>query len=854
MFRSALFLSVLLLLLSSCFTPKTAVVSTPETGVSRSLAAYRKSVLADIHYLLELDIPAQKDKAITAHEILSFTLGNTKNTLQLDFKEDPAKITSLIINGKKIAVNHQKEHLLLLPEYLHRGSNKLEIFFVAGNGALNRNTDYLYTLFVPDRARTVFPCFDQPDLKATYTLTLEIPAQWKAIANAGLQDSLLNNTRKTYHYKKSDLLSTYLFAFAAGDFKTYSAAIAGGQAEFLYRETDKTKIGPSLPIIYAIHQAALKYYEEWTAIPYPFQKFGFVAIPDFQFGGMEHLGAIQYKASSLFLDAGATKDQINSRNNLIAHETAHMWFGDMVTMDWFSDVWMKEVFANFMADKSGEGEVGKEAYDLKFLIDHFPAAYAVDRTTDANPIRQPLDNLKDAGTLYGNIIYHKAPIMMQQLEGLMGKDAFREGVREYLRKFTNRNASWPDLIQILDRYTPADLEKWNKTWVNESGRPVISYSVAYKNGQISAFAIDQHAERGHKRVWPQMVEIGLFYKDSIKTFQVALQEEQTKLKAVIGLEKPDLVLFNSAGDGYGRWPVDVNLPQQLLTLKKPIHRATAYISLYEQMLSGEVVKPVQLLTLFVEAIGREQEELNIKLLSGYISTIYWQFIRPEERQRMSPFVEARLWSAQLAQRLPNHKKQLFKCYQDVFLSGAARDRLYQVWKEQRAPAGIILSEDDYTSLALSLALRDDPDPAILAIQDARITNSDRKKRFEFIMPAVSSKKELRNGFFAQLKHLTNREKESNVLAALYYLHHPLRQASGVCYLKESLELLEEIQRTGDIFFPQSWLQATLGTYQSAEATQIVRDFLAVHPDYNPRLKAKILQAADNLFRARHLIE
>lgn len=854
MFRAALFLLLSSILLTSCLSRKMGTASLPEAGVSRSLALYRKAVLSDIHYLLELNIPAERTQHVTAHEILTFTLSQIKQPLQLDFKEDPAKISAVVINGHKIPVNHQHEHLVLLPEFLKAGNNKLELLFEAGDGALNRNADYLYTLFVPDRARTVFPCFDQPDLKATYSLTLEMPAKWKAIANAGLQDSLLSKNRKTYHYKKSDLLSTYLFAFAAGDFSRYRQGLAGRQTEFLYRETDQMKIGPSLPLIYSIHQAALKYFEDWTAIPYPFQKFGFVAVPDFQFGGMEHPGAIQYKASSLFLDAGATKDQLNSRNNLIAHETAHMWFGDMVTMDWFSDVWMKEVFANFMADKSGEAEVGKDAYALKFLIDHFPAAYAVDRTAGANPIRQALDNLKDAGTLYGNIIYHKAPIMMQQLEGLMGKDAFREGVREYLRTFANRNASWPDLISILDRYTPADLQKWNKVWVNESGRPVINYTTAYQGNKITEFTVSQHAERGHHRVWPQMLELSLFYKDTVKTFQVSLQQEKTIVKAIAGLEKPDLVLFNSSGDAYGQWPVDVNLPQQLLNLKKPIHRATAYIALYEQMLNGKVMRPDALLTLFVQAIAKEQEELNIKLLSGYISSIYWQFLQKEERQRLSTFVEAKIWSAQLDQRSPNHKKQLFKCYQDIFLSSTARDRLYQVWKEQRAPMGIILSEDDYTSLALALALRDDQDPAVLAIQNARITNADRKKRFEFMMPAVSSRKELRNEFFNNLKHLKNREKESNVLAALYYLHHPLRQATGICYLRESLDMLEEIQRTGDIFFPQSWLQVSLGAYQSAEAAAIVRDFLTAHPTYNPRLKAKILQAADNLFRSKNLLQ
>lgn len=855
----------LLVIFVSCSARKAVNDPVLNTGVDRSLAVYRKAVLSNIHYALELDIPAQKTQPIAAHETLTFELSAVRLPLQLDFKEDPAKIKTLTVNGRKAEVNYQKEHLILSPEFLKKGLNEVQIGFQAGDGALNRNSDYLYTLFVPDRSRTVFPCFDQPDLKSVYTLTLHIPKSWKAIANAELRDSLpapltgqaavvqdrfnTGTDRKTYHFKPSNLLSTYLFAFAAGNFQLYSGTLNGKKVDFLYRETDKLKIGPSIPAIFAIHSAALKYYEDWTGIPYPFQKFGFVAIPDFQFGGMEHPGAIQYKASSLFLDAGATKDQLNGRNNLIAHETAHMWFGDMVTMDWFSDVWMKEVFANFMADKSAEETGGGDTYALKFLIDHFPAAYAVDRTEGANPIRQPLDNLKDAGTLYGNIIYHKAPVMMQQLESLMGKTPFRQGVSEYLRTFANSNASWPDLIKILDRYTPANLEQWNKVWVNESGRPVIDYILDYEGKKISHFQVTQHPEYGRDRVWPQTFDISLFYPGSVKVLHVNLRGEKLDLKEAAGLEKPLFILFNSSGEGYGRWPVDPALPQYLFTLERPLHRATAYISLYEQMLSGKTIRPAALLKLFGQGLGKEQEELNIKLLTSYISTIYWQFSTPEERKKLSAPLEDQIWTALLHQQGGNNKKQLFKAYQDIFMNPSARSRLYQIWKNQQAPEGIALSEDDYTSLALSLALRDDADATILTVQNTRITNPDRKKRFEFIMPAVSPDQRKRDHFFESLKQLSNRGKESNVLAALYYLHHPLRQSSGIRYLGQSLDLLEEIQSTGDIFFPQSWLQATFGTYRSKEAAAIVRNFLKDHPDYNPKLRAKILQSSDNLFRA-----
>lgn len=851
-FRNRLFGSFFLLIW--CAASINVKAQKVETGVSKELAQYRKSVIEQVNYQLEFDIPREKTGKIAAQEVLSFNLKSKDEALQLDFKEDKTKLFKLIANGQSIAIQHEKEHLLIPAKYLKIGKNELKIEFQSGEAALNRNADYLYTLFVPDRARTVFPCFDQPDIKATYSLTLKVPADWKAIANAPLREAKVLNGRKTYQFVTSDTLSTYLFSFVAGKFEEETGKVGKDKAVFLYRETDTAKIKHSMNDIFKIHDDALKYFEDWTGIPYPFQKFDFAAIPDFQFGGMEHVGAIQYKAATLFLDGTATKDQLNSRANLIAHETAHMWFGDLVTMNWFNDVWMKEVFANFMADKSTEGSVSQEAFDLKFLVDHFPAAYGVDRTMGSNPIRQQLDNLKDAGTMYGNIIYHKSPIMMRQLERLMGKDKFQQGVREYLNKFTNSNASWPDLISILDKYASDDLEAWNKVWVNEPGRPVIDYAIEKKGNKISKFKIKQNAEYGNTRIWPQLFELTLHYKDHIKEITVNLNKAEIEVKEAVGMEAPLFVLFNSSGQGYGLWPTDPVMFGHLYEIDKPLHRATAYISLYENMLNGRYIKPAELLTLLLEGLNKEKEELNVKLMTGYIGNIYWEFLTLQDRNRLSESMETKIWEAMLSQQEFNTRKLLFKTYQDVFLTASANSRMYEIWKTRKAPEGVKLSEDDYTTLVFSLALRKDNNADILKEQLSRISNADRKKRFEFIMPSLSADVQERDQFFERLALKENRMKESNVGTALYYLHHPLRQATSVKYLKKSLDMLEEIQSTGDIFFPQSWLQTTLGYYQSAEAAGIVNEFLKEHPNYNPKLKAKILQTADNLFKAQGILK
>ncbi|GAB3752319.1 M1 family aminopeptidase [Spirosoma pomorum] len=832
-----------------------------ETGVSQTLAQHRNQVISQLGYALSFDIPAQKAQPIPATETISFVWRTNANPIQLDFKEERSHLQKVAINGKDIPIVFEKEHLLIDNTFLKAGVNEIDIQFTAGNLSLNRNDDYLYTLLVPDRARTVFPCFDQPDLKASFRVSLTVPKTWQTMANGPVRDSSLAGDRKTVHFMPSDTISTYLFAFVAGKFESITKTLDKRPMTLLHRETDLTKIRLSTDTIFSLHTDAIRFLEDYTQIPYPFQKLDFAAIPDFQYGGMEHAGAIDYKLSSLFLDAGATRDQKLSRATLIAHETAHMWFGDLVTMRWFNDVWLKEVFANFMADKITETAFADANYDLQFVVDHYPAAYGVDRTQGANPIGQPLANLQEAGTLYGGIIYHKAPIMMRQLEKLIGKDALRDGLREYLKTYAIGNATWTDLITILDKRTPTDLVAWNKVWVEQTGRPRFTYQLDKQGNSIGKLTISQQGEDGSKRVWPQGFSMALVYSDHVEELPVAMNKTQVTITSATGKPMPSFILFNSSGEGYGLFPVDPALLSSLSSLQNPVMRASAYINLYETMLTGQLnkpaaVTPAQLAATYQQLLTTETEELNLRFLTNQLSDLIWTYTRPESRLALATSVEQAAWQAMqqtTGKSAGGRKKLLFRLYQNVALSPDAQRRLYSIWKEQQAPSGVTLTEDDYTSLALSLAVRDYPAKGILNEQLTRIKNPDRQKRLQFMMPALSGDVVERDAFFASLSTEANRDREAWVTAALGYLHHPLRIATSAKYVPKSLELLEEIQRTGDIFFPESWLRSTLSSYQTPAVAQTVRQFLAERPSYNPRLKAKLLQAADNTFRASQLL-
>jgi aminopeptidase N len=362
-------------------------------------------------------------------------------------------------------------------------------------------------------------------------------------------------------------------------------------------------------------------------------------------------------------------------------------------------------------------------------------------------------------------------------------------------------------------------------------------------------AIRQQGEDGSARVWPQLFEIALVYEDHTKVLTVNMNASSVQLTAAAGEKIPRSILFNSSGQGYGVFPIDEGILRRLPSLKDPVMRASAYINSYENMLDGRGITPRRLLDLDRAALAGETEALNLNILLDQITSVYWRYLSVSERDSLAPDLENGLWQTLLAAGAGDLKKLLFRTYTNIVVSGQGVGRLYTIWKDQQPPAGVKLSEEDYTGLAAALSLRGYPDQElILQEQLSRIQNTDRRQRLLFLLPALSSDTAERDKFFDALKVAAGRKKEAWVLTGLSYLHHPLRTAYSEKYLPQTLALLEEVQRTGDVFFPQGWLGATLSWYRTRTAATTVRNFLRDHPDYNPKLKAKLLQAADYLLR------
>lgn len=755
-----------------------------DEGVSLQLAQHRKETISDLRYDISFALPESKDDVVEGREAISFYLDKGDSVI-IDFRESKEKIHSVTANDKACAWYFVNEHIVIPREAMRKGVNSVSIEFEAGNQSLNRRDGYVYTLFVPDRARTVFPCFEQPNLKGRFTLTLEVPERWKAVSNTYQESETFANGRKTLRFAETEPLSTYLFAFAAGDFQYQQFTKGSRTIGAYYRETDSKRLA-QLPDIFTQVMFALEWQDQFTGVAYPFAKYDIVILPGFQFGGMEHTGATFYNDNTLFLPENPTPDEELRRTELISHETSHMWFGDAVTMDWFNDVWTKEVFANYFAAEITEPLFPELDHKLNWLRTYQGAAISQDRTEGRTSIRQHLENMRYAGLIYNNIIYNKAPVMMRKMVAMMGKEAFRRGIQKYVRTYMYGNATWDDLVAILDAETPADLKAFSKQWVDTPNWPQRKAKT-----YCDAYDMDYY---GYTELTEQQV-------DSATDFNHIANVSKAEMMALV----------MNLNENYLAKNMDVRIFMGVM----------AFMSQFpDPLLASAAIKNLS------EPLRELQQTASAQEMEQY---------------------EQILYSIAYSTATKAGTTQMLRLLIANATSPSVTDSLYGIWKQGTSP---YLSINDFMTLAYELAVRmPEHADSILRVQRSRITNPDRLRQFDFVSRAVNASQQQRDSLFMSLHEPENRRIEPWTLSVLYYLNHPLRQKESVKYIRPALEWLTDIQRTGDIFFPGNWCSSLLAGHRSTEAYHEVETFLSAHQDMLPLLRNKILSAEYYLKRA-----
>lgn len=819
-----------------------------QEGVSTELARYRSRQIYDVSYQLHFSIPESVKDPVTGNVKISFKPLKARHGVILDFTPGESAVHQILVNGATSDYFIMHGHIYIdANDLIPRQPNIIEISFTASDQALNRSADFMYSLFVPDRASTAFPCFDQPDIKTPFSLSLTLPSHWSALSNGAETSNTPSDTVRNITFAATQPISTYLFAFTAGEFEILTQTRDKRTIRIFHRETDIEKLDNNIESVFEQHFSSLEWLEQYTGIPYPYEKFDMAILPGFQYSGMEHPGAIWYRDTRLLLEQDPPLSQVMRKASLIAHETAHMWFGDLVTMKWFDDVWLKEVFAGFMADKIVAQQFPDHNHTLQFVLSHYPRALSVDRTEGTHPIRQKLANMKQAGTLYGPIIYNKAPIVFRQLETIMTPTAFQQAVREYLVRYYHSNADWDQLVEILDKYSDHDIASWSHAWVYQAGMPLISYS-RDKSTQGSII-INSKIESG--KDFPQQY-LGVTVGNTTTLDRQQIWYQRDPLSTTITADTTHLVMLNGQGLGYGYFlmqPADLSLVTSIQITDETL-RAMAYMNMFENFIQANVSS-----TLFYDHLLRAIREETNQMLQNYLleNLKIWAFRFPDYafKRNYQQEVETLLWE-KVNNSPPASARLFFESWLKILRSDESAQMIRDIYLGQTKPGAVVLSDQNYTDLALEAWVRNSTHFDLVEMEMQRITNPDRLRRLHFIMSAASPDKSQRDAFFEKIKNPANRNPEPWVTEALYFLHHPLHKELGFEYVKESLQMLPQIQQTGDIFFPQDWLMATLDNYFQPEAAQMVRQYLDTTPELQENLRLKVLQASDILMRSSQL--
>lgn len=829
-------------------------------GISRDLARTRAAQISGIRYDLSLDLTATD--VATGTVVIRFDRVGDSGDLILDFR-GPA-LDDLTVNGRPLSTTARADGHLALPMGLLRtGANVVSARFAtpiaASGAAIIRYHDdkdgqtYLYTLLVPSDANLLFPCFDQPDLKARVRWTLTAPAGWTVIANGPLdgQQPAAGGTR--WRFAETEPISTYLAAFAAGPWTRWTSAPTGERPISLYaRASRRAEVDADAQI--ATNRAAVRWLADWFGIPFPFAKLDLVLAPAFPFGGMEHVGAVFYNEDRFIFREPPTLPQRVGRDATIYHEISHQWFGDDVTMRWFDDLWLKEGFSTYMAARiQAELQPDSNAWTT-FLLSTKTPAYRADATSGTQALWQPLDNLDAAKSNYGPIVYNKAPAVIKQLAFLVGEEGFRRGLHNFLTDHAYGNATWQDLLGAVGAASGVDLTAFGSQYMLRAGLPRIDTQLSVAGDRIGSLTLVQRPVRSlpgdRGGAWPMKVRVRLGYRTRPDVvLDAAFDGSTARVAGAAGLPVPDYVWPNDGDQGYGLFLPDDRTVAWIVanvgTVADPLLRAMLWSAVWDTVRDVRFAPARYIAMLLDHLPGETDEQISRTILSRGATALDVYLpdaAAPPLRPRWEAALLARIDDAKLGYGL---RKDALDRLIATARTPLALARLRDLLAGRTTLVGAAIRQPTRWAIVRRLIAVAAPDAAALFAAEQVHDRSSEAVKDAFVARAATPDRAVKATYFARYfdDAALNEAWASESLGAF----NTIDQAElTMPFLRPALDRLEWIRQNRRIFFLPAWIDAFLGGQRDAAALGIVDRFLAEHPALPIDVRRKVLTARDDL--------
>jgi aminopeptidase N len=575
---------------------------------------------------------------------------------------------------------------------------------------------YLYSQFeVPD-SRRVFTVFEQPDLKATFQFTITAPGYWNVMSNQPTPPAIDNGDETaTWAFGHTPRLSSYVTAIVAGPYVGSTSELTSLDGRIIpLGAYCRASLAENLDADYIFEKTreGFAFYEEKFDFPYPFDKYDQIFVPEFNAGAMENAGCVTFTEAYVF--RSKVTDAMRERRVItILHELAHMWFGDLVTMRWWNDLWLNESFAEYAAALScAEATEWTEAWTT-FAAMEKSWAYRQDQLPSTHPIVAEIPDLDSVRVNFDGITYAKGASVLKQLSAWVGEKEFLAGVSEYFKKHKFGNTELTDLLVELEKASGRDLTAWSKLWLETAGvntlRPEISVDAA---GHISSFAITQTAPAGWPTIRPHRLGIG-FYNVSggklerIERFEFDIDGPRTEIAELVGKTHPDFVLINDDDLAYAKIRLDETSLKtaiaHLSNIADPLARSLVWGAAWDATRDAET--PARdFIDLVLGNIATESESTTVRTVVGQLLLATNAYTAPETRKAQQVRVADALWQlASNAKAGSDSQFQFLKAFTQVASTDAHLDTIASLRSGDTSLPGLDIDTDLGWELLIALA-------------------------------------------------------------------------------------------------------------------------------------------------------
>jgi len=551
-----------------------------------------------VAYTLDLDLEAGR-RTYGGVARLRFPVTGAGD-LFLDFRG--GDVTRLAVNGRVVPAE-RPDHRIFLPGDLLAATTDIEVAYEneydhGGDGFHHfvdpeDGAEYAYSNFEPFEAHRLFPCFDQPDLKGTYAVTVRAPGDWAIIANAPAAGVVsVGDGRREHRFAPTPPISPYLVAVIAGPFAGVHARHRGTPLGIWTRRSLFRFLDPDE--IFEVTRQGLDFYAALFDHPFPFAKYDQIFVPEFNSGAMENVGAVTFSEHYVFRDPPTTTQRL-MRAETALHELAHMWFGDLATMRWWDDLWLNESFATYVSNLALAEATRFDGAWRAFHADMKRWGYQADARSTTHPISGVVPDTDATFYNFDGITYGKGASVIKQLVAEIGHEAFRAGLRTYFRRHAWGNATLADFLAALEDGAGRPLHDWSRRWLESASINTIEAAWTARDGRVERLQLTQEAPEDHPTLRPHALEVALVRASGdapaeIDVVPVRLEGAEVWVEAVVGLPAPDLVFPNHGDHGYARILLDpaslAAAPRVLARIGDPLLRQLLWGSLWEMVRSA----------------------------------------------------------------------------------------------------------------------------------------------------------------------------------------------------------------------------------------------------------------------------